>query len=387
MRRLSVKNFGPIKDVNIEIKQFNLFIGEQCVGKSTIAKLIAIFTDYFSLGNLIQEGHTAWRLLVDSFDMSHYIKEHKEYILEYHWEENEWLFLVTITAENVDIYCEVAGNVVKDKFAIGFETLRKAPIFHDSTTISLNKLRKENPEEMAKMLTSVFRDALYIPAERSVGGYLKNLLPALNLVSAIVPKNMLRYLTEWNNARAAMNDIEIPLFGVKYSNSQDEDWIVLSEDNKIQLPNTSSGMQSTIPLLLVSMYGVNEKEYASFVVEEPECNLFPQKQVELLRTLVGMVYHNGRMLTITTHSPYILTALNTLILANERLKESSEMKEKVSKYISEEFTLPYESVAAYGMRDGKSFSIMDDEYRMVSAEALDLVSEQLDVDYNYLLNL
>lgn len=71
----------------------------------------------------------------------------------------------------------------------------------------------------------------------------------------------------------------------------------------------------------------------------------------------------------------------------EELKESSEMKEKVSKYISEEFTLPYEFVAAYGMRDGKSFSIMDDEYRMVSAEVLDLVSEQLDVDYNYLLNL
>ena len=43
MERLIVKNFGPIKDVDIEIPRLLVFIGDQASGKSTLAKLIYIF--------------------------------------------------------------------------------------------------------------------------------------------------------------------------------------------------------------------------------------------------------------------------------------------------------------------------------------------------------
>ena len=43
--RLIVKNFGPLKDVDIEVRDFLCLIGKQATGKSTIAKLIAIFED------------------------------------------------------------------------------------------------------------------------------------------------------------------------------------------------------------------------------------------------------------------------------------------------------------------------------------------------------
>ena len=45
MEKLIVKNFGPIKHLEIEVKQFNVFIGTTASGKSTAAKLVAIFKD------------------------------------------------------------------------------------------------------------------------------------------------------------------------------------------------------------------------------------------------------------------------------------------------------------------------------------------------------
>jgi len=42
MDRLIVKNFGPLKDVDIELNKINLFIGENGSGKSVLAKIITI---------------------------------------------------------------------------------------------------------------------------------------------------------------------------------------------------------------------------------------------------------------------------------------------------------------------------------------------------------
>ena len=41
MRHLIIKNVGPIKNVDIELKRFNILIGAQSSGKSTIAKILS----------------------------------------------------------------------------------------------------------------------------------------------------------------------------------------------------------------------------------------------------------------------------------------------------------------------------------------------------------
>ena len=42
-RKLIIRNFGAIASADIALKDFNIFIGEQGAGKSTVAKLITIF--------------------------------------------------------------------------------------------------------------------------------------------------------------------------------------------------------------------------------------------------------------------------------------------------------------------------------------------------------
>jgi predicted ATPase len=43
--KLIVKNFGPLKNIDIEVREMVTFIGAQTSGKSTLAKLISILED------------------------------------------------------------------------------------------------------------------------------------------------------------------------------------------------------------------------------------------------------------------------------------------------------------------------------------------------------
>lgn len=43
MPRIIVNNFGPIKEADVELGKFNIFIGEPASGKSTLAKLVYFF--------------------------------------------------------------------------------------------------------------------------------------------------------------------------------------------------------------------------------------------------------------------------------------------------------------------------------------------------------
>ena len=42
-KRISIRNVGPIKDIDLDLNKVNVFMGEQSSGKSTIAKIISFF--------------------------------------------------------------------------------------------------------------------------------------------------------------------------------------------------------------------------------------------------------------------------------------------------------------------------------------------------------
>ena len=43
MQRIIVRDFGPIREADVELGKFNIFIGEPASGKSTLAKLVYFF--------------------------------------------------------------------------------------------------------------------------------------------------------------------------------------------------------------------------------------------------------------------------------------------------------------------------------------------------------
>ena len=69
MAHLIVNNFGAIKYADIEIKKYNFFIGHTSSGKSTIAKLLAIFNN--SVFWSIKEGNfNGFSALLDKYNIN-----------------------------------------------------------------------------------------------------------------------------------------------------------------------------------------------------------------------------------------------------------------------------------------------------------------------------
>ena len=101
----------------------------------------------------------------------------------------------------------------------------------------------------------------------------------------------------------------------------------------------------------------------SFVVEEPEQNLYPFTQIELLEAIV-MLCSNGRShsCTITTHSPFILNYLNVLI-------------ERFNKNISDQVKLNPEELGVYSVSEGRLTDLMQQNAKTgeKSVNAEDLV--------------
>ena len=123
-------------------------------------------------------------------------------------------------------------------------------------------------------------------------------------------------------------------------------------------------------------------------IEEPEAHIFPSTQKDFVYSLVNLL--NGQhkhCCFIATHSPYLMTSFNNLIQAGELMAESAEKAAKVSVRFAPNQTLRYQEVAAFAMQEGKCESIMDDEYKLISAEALDHASQEIADDFNYLLEL
>lgn len=95
-----------------------------------------------------------------------------------------------------------------------------------------------------------------------------------------------------------------------------------------------------------------------FIIEEPEQNLFPEAQEALLYWTLEEIKrgNDGNYLFITTHSPYILFALNNCLMGGL-------VKDKVSNqdFSSEKGWIDVKDVSIYEIHDGKLQSIQDND--------------------------
>jgi hypothetical protein len=76
MEKLIVRNFGPIDNVEIEIKQLTIFIGENGTGKSILAKLIDIFKNsLFWYGEACKEETSLFMEGIAEFGLDSFLKD------------------------------------------------------------------------------------------------------------------------------------------------------------------------------------------------------------------------------------------------------------------------------------------------------------------------
>jgi len=90
---------------------------------------------------------------------------------------------------------------------------------------------------------------------------------------------------------------------------------------------------------------------------------------------------------ITTHSPYILSSFNTLMLAYKVAQNSDELRVEVEKIIPSHCWINPDDFAAYYVNNGTVRSIMSERTGLIADNELDDVSDDLADEQDKLLEL
>lgn len=375
MQFLDIKNVGPLTSIQLDVRRFNVFIGAQSIGKSTIAKILStccwIEKEVLTTINkeAVPDGHTFKNLLEDFHKMDGYIDVNSSSYIKYETE------CIIILYENHEL-----------------------------------KIQLKNDADYHR------QKICYIPAERNMAT-----LPELQNYE-FGETNIRSFLFDWYNAReyySSNNKADVMNLGVRYYYNKEEkkykDRIEHQNGHSygISLACASSGLQSLVPLLImldyysgkyydtfndkksfelddkaiqlrrrltekmvleqykpgysqeergILMKEVNEKvhngdEYVlkllenyfktverlstpfktTFIIEEPEQNLFPDTQLDLIETLTMLCQQERKHhFTLTTHSPYIVNFLNVLLRRNKDNSRSYIDAEDLGVYLVSE---------------------------------------------------
>ena len=374
----------------MDLRRVNIIIGPQSSGKSTILK-IACFCDWME--RQIELTQNPDKYCDSNFFIENLIGFHK-----------------------LEGYLQQETYIRYENDAVSFEYSEK----NKKCTFKWNEAKRWKYKR-----TKI----AYIPAER-------NLVAAIpNWYQVNMNKdNILDFMKEWEFARKAFlkgeQILDLPA-KYEYNAYNQGDRIKLENGKELDLTVASSGLQALTPLYVMLRYLTSEyykeahtnveqdmlrqnlhevvaKECAGLTkgeqqniidtiltphhtdlfVEEPEAHIFPSTQKSFVYSLVEMLNGNVQHTCfLATHSPYILTAFNNIILAGETMAMSKEKADKVSVIMPKRQTLCYDEVAAFEMSNGRNHSIMDEDFRLISADAIDAASQEISNDFDYLLNI
>lgn len=373
--RLVVRNFGPITNLDIEFRRLTLFIGDQGSGKSTLSKLLTICRDY-----------NWWLLMLENAAAEEVRKPFYDFgINEYFMDDTFISYTMTgfsIKYEN-GTFSIVSDYITADEIRKYFIYLNKRYGSGQDAVVD---------ETQAKELESYARAVLYILAERNLVGNLSESLASMLTAQVPLPKPLMEYMSMFERAKKEYPSYNIPFFNVKFVKKNGKERIELvGKDKDLPLSACSSGLQSAIPMLMVIDYALKTDSFNSFVIEEPEQNLFPQNQFEMLGFVTSRLWHlnQRRQFIITTHSPYLLSSLNVLMLAY-KLHHIDEVREEAEKIIVPGYSVNPDDVAVYSLDPNSEEyckSLISEKTGLVSVNELDSVSEVIGDDFDRLYNL
>lgn len=341
MDHIIVKNLGPIRHAELDLNKVNVFMGPQSCGKSTLVKAIC---------------HCRWVEKRATMDKSLNEFNHGEKFLR------NFMRFHKLSAEyfSDETYIHYSGTSIEMTLSGRHGILQ----IHWKTNAETNYLNNK---------------LIYIPAERNFVAAVPNLTKY-----AERKDNLLNFIYDWYDIKKYYTDssrLGILNLGANFSHSDTHESGMIRLENGIGLPlsSASSGLQSVTPLIMLFEYlssGIyadkrpisyeereqllryaeqlialggkdeddydyesnlghkilnrlkqSEYKYTQFFIEEPEQNLFPATQKELIYHLLqGCLYDPNRdhQLYLTTHSPFILYALNNCMMGYLASQNSDE---------------------------------------------------------------
>ena len=393
MATIQVKNIAPLKDTGVlRLTPLMLFIGMQSTGKSTLMKILCFC-------RWIEK-----RVMVDGEELlykyTHYNRFRKELMKFHRLSESVFSDDSKIIYDGVCVNIELSGRKSNVKI------VRKKNFAQDRHNAKL----------------------CFIPAERNLLSAVSNIDKNYKATDIDV---LFNYILEWGEAReqftsgSPLNLVIDSNMTYYYDEKRGDVLKLLREQKTIGTFYASSGVQSALPVAVLANYvggliGTNAKkspmDYMRAIsryftangdgkieitnekilsveqllqykniqlyVEEPEQNLFPKSQMELIKDVVKVLKRAVRATTfdssvvMTTHSPYVLTTLNLLLAATKAYEVDLN---STTQLVGEDYILSHNDISAYYInKKGELENLIDSETGLIMGEYLDSVSEEVD---------
>lgn len=384
--KLIIKNFGPIKSIDLDLGKITVLIGEQASGKSTIAKVLSMCR-YFSYiinnksplisrSRFIDYGLREWNLEGYQNSKTYIYYESEDYIFEVKTEKNDdgtVYFSQSIKGESPGF----------DKLIEQLDLYRPNFIDQSNDNLSWDLPHSFLTTDVKKVMNNPF----YIQTERGLQSIFSLGKSSIqNLSDALFNQFALQY----HISGQFKSETSIEPLGLQYKSIDGVGYFKGTNDKKFyKLSQGASGYQSTIPIVLaIKYYSEIEKRKRTFIVEEPEQNLFPTAQKKLVEFIAKSINKHKNQFLLPTHSPYILTTLSNLIYAHKiGTMEKGKYEKEVDKVIPKKSWIDVNDVSVYYLNEGDANNMIDIEECIINVDDLDNVSEIINKEFDELLNI
>ncbi len=359
MNKILIQNIGSIKKAELELNQVNVIMGPQSSGKSTIAKIISYcqwvekrFILDGSFKENFKEKFQEFHRISDEYftpkSLIHYTstfvsikyegKTHKSEIEKINNSES------FTNSKNIYIPAErnfvsVIPNLSKYKgsndnimnFLYDWYEVKKKhsknktlPIL--DLGISFYHIDKSDTD---KIILENQKKELEL-ANASSG--LQSAIPLLALVNYMTDTLFTEKMTESVKEKNEILNVFVSHFNQLFK--EDRRAVV---QEQIKEAKTLTLTKEEIETLKSLVRERRKYHFSQFIIEEPEQNLFPKTQRDLVYYILNKLNFSNKKhrLLITTHSPYILYALNNCmmgysVMKNMPTEKQEELKSKAS---------------------------------------------------------
>ncbi len=419
MQTITIKNFGPIVEViDLPINDFMVFIGPQASGKSTIAKAIYFFKwlreDIFkqiasdkSLEYSLKINYCI-RIIKKAFFTYFTGYDLQDGKLEYKFSSKFWIIIQINKNQiaEIELSNELEGAIqdIRRKlidFKNKSELIEKQ---RGESSINYSILRQDIGSQVDEILNNIFgktQSNSYTPASRSFLSYIRpnnndldipsfTYLETVSNAKVRFSRGIEHYLDLAGWYPPAMISLAKKLIGnvlggdYRYDSADNTEKIVLKRGQKINLKLASSGQQEAIWIMLLTLEKLVSKSVGFSAVEEPEAHLYPEAQRDIVQLIALLANQNSNQVLITTHSPYILSAINNLMYAYQM---GQTKPTETGSLIPSSLWLKPSDVSAYFVNNGTIKSIIDDELKLIKVESIDSASAIINEEYDKLFEL
>jgi len=212
MRKLTIRNIGPLRTAEIELGRINVIIGPQSSGKSCVLKIACHCT---WVEKKIELAQSAEEFMKSGSFIKGLTRFHK---LEGYFRKDSYI------AYESD-FMSFSYNAEDDKFLFDW---------------------KEGRWDYRRSKVA------YIPSERNMVAAIPNWFDV-----ELNKDNIQNFMADWDRARKTCTQhTDILNLGVayRYDNQNNKDQVDVDGDTTLALTNTSSGLQSLIPLYIYLNY-------------------------------------------------------------------------------------------------------------------------------------